>query len=122
MNKIQKWIVNWDSLTLVLGGLLVYFAESIVTILYPLDPPPVDTISILYYLVCFAIATFWILKSVAYITIKISWSAMYEYLENELDNDIKQLTPWQRVLTSLFFYLSLAFLLAIIFSAVVGVM
>ena len=121
-SKLKKWIVNWDFLTLVLGGFLVYFAEDIVTVFYPLDPIPAATISLLYYFVFFTIATFWIFKGVAYWTIKISWNSLYEYFEEKLDTDIDHLTSWQRAVISLSFYLGLAFLLAIIFLATVTVL
>lgn len=122
MKELKKWIFNFDFLTLILGGVLVYFAEDIVTLFYPLDPIPSATISILYYFLFFSIAAFWVLKGIAYWTIKLAWHNMYEYLEGQLDNDFKQLSPWQRTFTSLFFYLSLAFLLATIFCATVSVM
>ena len=117
-SKLKKWIVNWDLLTLVLGGCLVYFAEDIVTVFYPLDPMPSSTISILYYGVFFTIATFWIFKGVAYYTIKISWNSMYQYLETKLDHDFQKITPCQRIVISLLFYLALPFILAITFLSV----
>lgn len=122
MKQLKKWVINYDFATLVLGSILVYFSEDIVTLLYPLDPMPVETISILYYFMFFSVSAFWIFKGLTYWTIKLAWNNLYEYLEEELDNDFKQLTPWQRVSISLLFYLSLAFLLAITFSATAGVM
>lgn len=122
MKGLKKWVLNYDFATLILGGLLVYFAEDIVTFFYPLDPIPAATISLLYYLLFFAIATFWIVKGIAYWTIKLAWHDMYVYLEEKLDDDLKLIKPWQRVLISLSFYLGLAFLLAIIFSATVSVL
>ena len=122
MDGFKKWVLNYDLITLLLGGLLMYFSESIVTILFPLDPIPSDTISLLYYYLFFSIAAFWIFKGIVYATIKIYWNKLYEYFENGFDLDFDELTVWQKVLISLSFYWLLFLSLVIIFAVSVSIM
>ena len=115
MKSLQKYILNFDGLTLVLGGILIYFIEDIVTFFFPTDSLPIETISILYYLLAFSIAAFWILKSIAYLSIKIAWNFAYQYLEYELDEDIKSLTSWQKAKLFLGFYCFLLLSICIVY-------
>ena len=117
MKWFRKWFRNWDLAMLAIGIALIYFSESIVTLMFPLDPMPVDVISVLIYMTIYTVAAFWLFKGIIYFTIKLYWDVIYQFFESDLAADFKELTKLQKVCIGVFFYLSLFFILALIFHA-----
>lgn len=120
MKSLKKWILNADAATLVLGALLMYFAEDIVLFFMPLEPLPSGIISILLYLTLFTVACFWAFKGLVYLTIKLYWNIFYDYLEFQFKKDFANLKPLPRVCIAASFYCFLFLVLAIIFHAAVS--
>lgn len=117
MKGFRKWFANFDSALVVLGAILIYFSESIVTFFYPLDPVPSGVISILMYLTMYSVAAFFLLNGLVYYTIKLYWVNFYDYFEGDFKEDFAALTKLQKVCISVFFYLGLLLAVAIIFAS-----
>jgi hypothetical protein len=121
MNHLKKWLITADLATLIIGSVMMYFAEDVVRFFWPTEAMPSSVIALLYYVTIFSIAAFWIFNGISYATIKIFWHFIYDYFEEEIKTHFKLLKAWQKVVVSLSLYLGLFFLLVLTFSAAVAI-
>ena len=111
MKSLKKFILNFDLITGVLGLLLIYFAENIVTTFYPTSTVPAHVMSLLMYYTIYSIAVFWGFKAISYLTLRIFWNDAYLFFENQFTEHYNTLTGKWKLFASLLLYFSLFFIL-----------
>jgi uncharacterized membrane protein len=121
MGALKKWVLTADLITAIIGSVLIFFLEDIVLFIWPSEPMPESVIALLYYVLGFSIAAFWLFNGIAYATIKIFWNFVYDYLESNIKDEFKLLTFWQRIVLSIGLYLGLFALLVATFRAAVAI-
>jgi hypothetical protein len=121
MKNFKKWLITADMATLIIGSVMIYFSEDVIRFFWPTESIPTSVIALLYYVMIFSIAAFWVFNGIAYATIKIFFNAVYDYFEEEFTNQFKLLTPWQKLKTAASFFFALFFLLVFVFMAAIAI-
>lgn len=108
LKSIFQWgkckVIKYNELIMIpIGWYLVKWSEPFITKTYP-GSVRYDTG--FFYDVIYAVAAGFIIHGVSYIMFKINWLLIERYLDINLDEDFKTLTPLQRILIAVWLFQS----------------
>jgi hypothetical protein len=101
-----------EELTLIIAVVLFFLSPRV---LHWVDPTAGVYDAGILQLLNVAIIAFCVFNSFNWLTMRIVWPSVRSYFENHFVFDFNELTPWQKIKTSLFIYFSLLLALVALF-------